>query len=172
MAVATSDNQGIGGGIATFATDIKSSVSGENFDVARMFDIREEVNAYPIFWFIIWLLAIGVLTFAIMILQQTNLNAISYNYTMLIAAASAMIVLLTTVGAIARFAFGKRWNLKSAIIVAKPQTKTIVPTIIAAPQLTKPLEQKQDISNLITAPYQGQIVPPPETKKFKEIGVK
>lgn len=118
------EQHSIKSGITNFAKDVKGSVTGKNLDIGRAFDITKEVNAYPIFWFFIWLLSIGILTLAILILQQSGLSNVSSNYTIIIATMASAVLVLTTIGGIARFVYGSRWCFcetpKPTAALAKP----------------------------------------------------
>lgn len=123
--------------LKAFATDVKKSAV-DDFDLARIFDIRHGVNAYPIIWMLVWLLAIGVLTLSILILQQDSLSSTSYNYTILIATMAAVIVVLTTLGAVMRVVYTGQWDF---MVSENPQTRASKgsgPAAVAAGGVTKP----------------------------------
>lgn len=129
------------GGAKVFAADLKRSAV-DDFDLARIFDIRHGVSAYPVVWMLVWLLAIGVLTLSILILQQDGLTSTSYNYTIFIATMAAVIVALTTLGAVMRVVYASQWDFSS-----------LLPKDAAAAAAVEP--PKIEISAPIGAPHQG-----------------
>lgn len=135
--------------LKAFATDVKKSAV-DDFDLARIFDIRHGVNAYPIIWMLVWLLAIGVLTLSILILQQDGLTSTSYNYTILIATMAAVIVALTTLGAVMRVVYTGQWDF---LVSEDPKTGASKGSGVAA--MAAGDNPKPGVASLLANPAAG-----------------
>jgi hypothetical protein len=153
------------GDLKAFATDVKKSAI-DDFDLARIFDIRHGVNAYPIIWMLVWLLAIGVLTLSILILQQDGLSSTSYNYTILIATMAAVVVAATTFGAVMRVVYAGQWDF---MVSEDPQTRASRGNDVAAvpaggaakPVVANSLAQQAEATAAAPAAAAGQVISKP-----------